>query len=915
MPVIINSQGLALNVPQAEADRMLSQGEATLPLVGPEGPTSASLEETPSLLSEGFRQPDASELKSMLDYSKYSTTEQQVKTVAERALKTATVGLSTGVQIGLGLSTPEDIAGRTEVNPGLATVGDVVGAVGSLALPGGGAMLGLGKLATRPVANKLGARVLQEAVEGAVFAAGDEVSKAFLSDPDQTVQSVIANVGLGAALGGGIGAGFHGAGKVAAPLWQATKGNTLGRMLTGLKDRAQGSAGSLEIERLVKEAGIDVAPEVRAAMTKEGEGLGGALYEAATASGQKYRQAVSKLYQDASNNALNALGRTADDVGRVGQRSVFEEGLAAQKVIKEEVEAAYAPVSKQYEVINKRFKNIEVSPLDVVEAQERISTMALKEGFMALEDSSSASSVSKIMKALQGVDNLEGLRQLQSGVREELGAQQLFGLRSKVMPLLRDLEDQIISTKLGAEAPELIGAHQAAKEGYRRVMGLIDSLDDRIRVGRFSGPGGFLKNLSEMTPEQLRSRLRIDKDVELQQYLATNMPALAQQLRQSYIDTLVEKASQAKWAPEGGIHAKTLFKEIDKMEPELKGFLFPDEAALRQLEGIRGLVESLPERLNPSGTARALDEKLSGLGLGAGGLLVDLLSGASTAGFGLLGAVSKLLGRELPDAAKLGILKILGTEGTVNPTAFKGVVEMADQAYKASKAISLGAKAAVLPVASRAVQLVAQKDIDSLDRQITESMLNPTAALDRMQDFTPYLPDQAASLGFTTANALQYLANLKPSDQGAMALDPQQPVNRIAKARYERALAIAQKPLIVYDSISNGSLTREDVIDLGTMFPILFSQMRQRVAEEVGTLSRKKAIIPPKRLQTLSLFLDAPLQSYLMPQNMRANQSLSMPPQEAPQASVSQTGLKNLDKISQSAASPQQARIQSKQER
>jgi len=179
---------------------------------------------------------------------KYSTTGQVLKTFGESAADTATFGLSTLAETKLLGVDPEDIKNREEINPVASGVGTAAGIGIPMLLPGVGEAAGikalgtigehtapgliakagkavsaaagealpeatslLGKAAVK--AAKIGAG---SAIEGAFYSTGHVVHEAALGDPNLTAQNAIAQIGLGALLGGGLG-GVVGAGEELLP--------------------------------------------------------------------------------------------------------------------------------------------------------------------------------------------------------------------------------------------------------------------------------------------------------------------------------------------------------------------------------------------------------------------------------------------------------------------------------------------------------------------------------------------------------------------------------------------------------------------------------------------------------------------------------------------------------------------------
>lgn len=156
------------------------------------------------------------------DEEKYGTPGQQLKTAAEHAASSATFGLSTKAETALGVK-PEDIQRRTEENPVAAGAGSIAG----LLIPGApeakaltkAGELSAGLVRGSSTLSKIGAGAVKGAIENTMFQGGDEVSKQFSQDPNQSAQTAIADIGLSGLIGGAIGSGFG----AVSPLFEKTK--------------------------------------------------------------------------------------------------------------------------------------------------------------------------------------------------------------------------------------------------------------------------------------------------------------------------------------------------------------------------------------------------------------------------------------------------------------------------------------------------------------------------------------------------------------------------------------------------------------------------------------------------------------------------------------------------------------------
>jgi len=180
-------------------------------------------------------QPDFDSLVS--DEDKYGSTSQQLATIGEGLAEGVAGPLAPAAEIGLGLTTPEDIRGRAATNPYLKGGSKLAGFAGSM-LTGVGEAALLGKAGEAVVgaanlSSRIGKAALQGATEMGLLSAGDEVTKQIIQDPDASLQTAIADVGLSALLGAGGGAAFT----AISPLWEGAFANKTGKLIEDFKGR------------------------------------------------------------------------------------------------------------------------------------------------------------------------------------------------------------------------------------------------------------------------------------------------------------------------------------------------------------------------------------------------------------------------------------------------------------------------------------------------------------------------------------------------------------------------------------------------------------------------------------------------------------------------------------------------------
>lgn len=109
------------------------------------------------------------------------------------------------------------------------------------------AMARVGELAKYSTLSRIGAKSFANAVEGAIYASGQEAVKTIFKDPNQSLGSAATNIGLYGLLGGGVtGAAFAGAGE----LWNAKFGKQVGASIDEIKSAIQRNVEKSKADRV-----------------------------------------------------------------------------------------------------------------------------------------------------------------------------------------------------------------------------------------------------------------------------------------------------------------------------------------------------------------------------------------------------------------------------------------------------------------------------------------------------------------------------------------------------------------------------------------------------------------------------------------------------------------------------------------
>lgn len=899
-------------------------------------------------LHSGYQVASDDAVHQHLLQEKYGSTGEQLKTGLEGAASAATFGLSTGIEKAFGAK-DEDIQGRREANPVSHMVGQVGGLAASTLVPGLGAAnvleragaagveaLGLANAASTTA--KIGSAAVKGAIENMAFQGGDEVSKMITHDPNQSAETAITDIGLSGLIGGGISGGLG----AVSPLWHSTIGPKVGASLKAFQERVGGVEGALPdaMQHAIDTAGITVPAEVKATLNGNPRAaqMFQTLQESASNSGLKAQQLLKDFHGQAAEGIVEAMGKKVDDIAPV---SAYDAGTNMKKNLVSELKKQIDPISEEFDKVRSRFKDLELpkditvpeapkgpypevgpklkgepttgpvsQPGTISELSDNLSQLAQEKGWNKAPGSPEFKLVNRILEELPLQKTLEDLRNFQSLIGEEASRQQMWHFGSEVKKLFRTAEENVVIKALGETAPELMASHAAARQGYRDAMTVVDSLNDRLHVGKFSGPGSFIKALQEMSPEDIARRISGKGDVDLLNLLHTRFPETAAQVRDFHINNLLDVAGR-RATGDSAISTKAFFTNLDKLAPELKNFIVPKDAGAR-LGAIRQLLDAVPAKMNNSGTAKAIDSlygRMAGTVLGT----ATAIAGHNPMVGALIGHFTNLLNRDIPDAVRLSMLRFLGSNQQIDSAGFKSMVDYMQHTIKGENLAASATKnifkagREVLPQS----QMPSESDRRKLDKQLQSLQTNPEPLMDVGGKTAHYMPDHGQAMGQLAAQAVTYVNGMRPDTNKKSPLDTTPVVNPGQKAAFDRILNIAQQPLVVLDRVKSGTVTPSELVALKTMYPSLYARLSSKVMDNMTDAISKGDTIPYNTRLGLSLFLGQPLDSTMTPQGIISAQPKPPQPQQESATQTEQRpkhSMTALNKLPGSYQTPDQAR-------
>jgi hypothetical protein len=557
------------------------------------------------------------------------------------------LGLSDVLETKLGFSTPEAIRGRQEENPGTTFAAGILGGAST-----GG--FGITQGVKKALGSGFAATIAGHALEGGAFGLGNAVSESALGDSQLNGEQLLAHVGMGAALGGGIGVLSKALGALPAMLRRAPS-----EAIGGAEAAAE--PGTVTPEAALAEAGFgkevprtkaeemtqfgapngdsqlrnvipleSMHPEDQAgivdglnnlkpnadevitagrmlnAPTPEGmltdsdhlQKIDYALINSPSPAGIARNQLYNQGYQAASKAVSGALGEGTES-------SLAQVGIQAKQMMSESIETKYAPIKELYSKIDEIAPQIPVFDSTTSRVSKGISDIINEEGL--IRGTPEHSFVKTFADGLDQVTDLNRLKNFRTALQRATTPETRY-VSSLIKEKLDNVEldavkrfgDQIDEPAAKQAVADLTGQLVQAKQSYAGFRDEIGKVGKLLWGGKkIYGAQDFLDKIDAETPEKFATRLFAKNNSEAVQWMSQEFPQVTQllgQLERSKIRT----ASLVK----GEFSPVKALKTINELSPELKNVMFtPEEQATFKAGKI--YMDNLLPNFNPSGTASA----------------------------------------------------------------------------------------------------------------------------------------------------------------------------------------------------------------------------------------------------------------------------------------------------------------------
>lgn len=741
------------------------------------------------------------------------------------------------------------------------------------------------------------------AVEGAFYGAGNVISDHALGDPDHLAENVLGEVGLGAIIGGTLGSAFgitEGAlsrsgvkaaeeaalpgaiGEASqaaehAPLSEAEQAARYGSgVIPSEPGTLEGSLDEMKLsdeqkkgvmEGLTKlksnsQEVIDAAKAIDAPVlesqisdSKHVQDLDSMLIQSPTPIGVA-RQQLAQKGLDAAETAVRR------GLGEGSEMSQVDVGNAIKKGLTEKIEQENAPIAALYDELKASHEAIPVSDRSIAAVSRNI--MNLREVVQG-EGSSAASLAQKAAKRLESVQTVDDLKFQKSLLRQELGlaatpaekhmagviAEKLSNLEENT--IVRMAENEMKTPQAKERLRGLLAQRSEANAKYKSLMEKLGDLGEVLGKKRVQGAGSFADFIEDMTPEKLASRLFSKNNAEALESFTKNFPNEARLLL-NYQKSVIRDAAMK----DGKLIPSKVFRELDKLSPEVQKLLFTD-GERRVMQSARTYLEALPANINPSGTSKAEAYRRF-----------------------FESPISAAVQTAKDFGAQVALKRLVNRTGGAEAERVHTLIKLESLAQSTSKAIQSGVKSFATHGRGSSVGIAAsvnymtrnRLDEERADRrkkskqeafedrysEVSNAVANPELMVDQVSKSTAALsghaPNVASSLSVKATQAAQFLYDKAPKDPvGASGIFPHLRKYQPSDAeisKWERYVTAVDNPLSILKDLRGGMLTREGVEAVQTVYPKIYSEMAQAMVEELSGL--KETLPYQKRLQLATFF-------------------------------------------------------------
>ena len=766
-------------------------------------------------------------------------------------------------------------------------------------------------------------------VEGLVGAAPLAITETALGDPEAGAETLLMGGGLGLGLGivsGPTSVIFSKANKAAKESVEKMFGKFENQAPDALNTGTGTLAGDLEAlgadESIFKKAfedglklkenaesikektykiGAKQVMEGQLVADKVWQDLDSTMTKSGTLVGIKRARGYQDIY-DAARNQIKRIFNTSDE--QLSKVSVGEQ--AKVKIIQSAKEA----IDKEGAIFNALRMDYSQIPLDKKAMQSVIANVQ-KIANESLDQESVNVAKQFIRQYKEGrIDTLDKLFERRTQFRDMWSPTASNRYKKTLQDLIETLNtqeentiDRAIKRRIEAargvpgqaafeEASRLQGLYddmQAAKGRWRELAETLKESGEALGMSSVKNPADFVRKVSDMSAEELTKKLLPKNDIASLRILKKNFPEQFDSVVELEKAKMLEKMTKDKTI--NPVSFATEYRKMLRERPEFLKILFNDTDN-EMLDAVREVMESIPENVNPSGTAKTLSymEMLKGLGP------TEILS---------------TLGSNVGDyVAQKGLQKFVNVDdlantqkamGEVNkklnkvPAIIRGLQVAGQVGEKMSSVSSIYAIGHLLGDTSKE----RREAFEQIKAKIEAASVSPQNIQDHMiketEGYSASAPKITNEYITKTASAINYLnQNLpKPMQQQSPFFNRKWKPSDMDLAKFERKLAVTMDPFVVIDALQDGSLTKDHMEAMMVNYPVLTQALRSRVLDEI---TKAPANLPYQARLKVSLLMGYDIDGTTAPKTIAnyQNSFAMMPEVSHNDEELNQSGLNKM---------------------
>lgn len=936
--------------------------------------------------NHGYRLPSNEELQNAQDKEEYGeSTLGAVKEMLRSGASTATFGGSSWLLRSLGIESEEEQAKSAKYHPVANFLGIPAGVAASAIATGGASLLGnaaegagvvggkaiasglnavlnplsvatrageavagavapgaakfAGLLAnpeTAPIVNnilaKAGAAAVGEIIPGAAMGFGNAVEESALGDPKALSEKLWSNIGLGAAMGFGLGAaggaikgGFKGAlekyGKIGEGTVESAAG---GAPVAGSSIVDKVGAASGELSAAAKGAGYSDGE--RAAL-KESTGVG---YEGLSPEDQQLidysnehklpvfdefftknkmvkdagvaiqnapRNIWTSGRQDALREGVDATDKlTRDALTGTGTTTgtIDEVGNAAKKSLSDILETHKQKMNELYGALKEKLNILSLGKGDIISGEKGV-IEDLRSKIDKVEGVSSDSSTKKfaegIKSQLENISNLDELRNYKTQISKSLehtASPLTQNAKHQIVQLFEDTENAEIKKsaakhlatdpKYSSLAEEMLNEKSTTNKQYRELKKLLEPIARGFggRNSEFKGLAHAQEVIDSFPGEKYLQKITQSNDAEFTNAMNKLDPE-GMKIGSNHIKSeILRKAEEAMASPTNKKNfTQTALKEIAKLGEKQQIVVFPehDLDKLRASEMWRSKIDkSINLYKEKESLLKEIAKKPLETLLSHG---ANIIPGQLT-GFLADHTLNSAWSPEL--AAKAANLYKM--EGMINKTTnliHKGIRNVLTNAEEYGIPTATGAMKLVPPKDDKEGQEKAVNNFKKLRESLLQFQSNPEAAIDHVNRQTSALynhaPNTTHELQNTLSRGISFLASKLPVIPTSNALSEPYAPNNSELSKFQKYYDVVNNPVSVLNDLRANTLTPDHMEALNTVYPTIAQEMKSNLVEKLSQHMSKQNPIPYSKKLSLSLFLGSDMVNSLNQSQMASHQT------------------------------------------